>query len=70
MLARDPNTTLVKLRQFSEVLAKDIATKLSISSLMYNNQNELIYQIDRKLNLSSNVKDILHVLRKRGNKAV
>ena len=70
MLEYDPNTTLVKLRQLAEALSKDIATKLSISAYQYKNQAELIYQIDRKLNLSSDVKDMLHVLRKRGNKAV
>lgn len=70
LLARDPNTTLVKLRQLSEALSKDIAIKLSIATDQYKNQVDLIYQMDRKLNLSSDIKNILHVLRKRGNKAV
>jgi len=70
VLHLDPNTTLVKLRQLSEALAKDIATRLTIPSYRYNNQNDLIFEIDRKLNLSPDVKSLFHVLRKRGNKAV
>jgi type I restriction enzyme, R subunit len=66
----DPNTTLIKMRQLSEALAKDIASRLSIASYSYTNQIELIYQIDKKLTLDSIVKDMFHTLRKNGNKAV
>ena len=66
----DPNTTIMKLRQLSEAFAKDIASRFNIPSYSYNNQNELLYQIDRKINLDSRVKDIFHKLRKDGNKAV
>ena len=66
----DPNTTIMKLRQLAEALAKDIASRFNIPSYSYNNQNELLYQIDRKINLDSRVKDIFHKLRKDGNKAV
>ena len=68
--ALDPNTTIVKLRQLAEALAKDIASRFNIASYSYKNQNELIYQIDRKIHLDSRVKDIFHKLRKDGNKAV
>ncbi|WP_345971321.1 type I restriction-modification system endonuclease [Sulfurimonas sp. HSL1-6] len=68
--AMDPNTTIMKLRQLSEAFAKDIASRFNIPSYSYNNQSELIYQIDRKINLDSRVKDIFHKLRKDGNKAV
>lgn len=66
----DPNTTLIKLRQLSEAFAKQIASQLNIPSYSYTNQNDLLYQIDRKLNLDSVVKDLFHTLRKEGNKAV
>ena len=66
----DPNTTMVKLRQLSEAMAKDIASRFNIPSYSYNNQNELLYQIDRKIHLDSRIKDIFHKLRKDGNKAV
>ena len=68
--AIDPNTSIVKLRQFAEALAKDIASRFNIPPYSYTNQNELIYQIDRKINLDSRIKDIFHTLRKEGNKAV
>jgi type I restriction enzyme R subunit len=68
--AADPNTAIVKLRQFAEALAKDIASRFNIPSYSYSNQNELIYQIDRKINLDPRIKDIFHKLRKDGNKAV
>jgi len=70
VLHRDPNTTMVKLRQLSEAFTKDIASKLAIAPHLYRNQNDLIYQIDRRLNLTSDVKNIFHILRKEGNKAV
>lgn len=66
----DPNTTLIKIRQLSEAFAKDIASRLNIAPYSYKNQNELLYQIDRKLGLDSVVKDLFHTLRKEGNKAV
>ena len=66
----DPNTAIVKLRQLAEALAKDIASRFNIPPYSYTNQNELIYQIDRKINLDSRIKDIFHKLRKDGNKAV
>ncbi|MDP3301486.1 MAG: type I restriction-modification system endonuclease [Sulfuricurvum sp.] len=66
----DPNSTLVKLRQFSEALSKDIASRVNIAPYTYNNQNELLYLIDRKLGLDAVVKDLFHTLRKEGNRAV
>jgi type I restriction enzyme R subunit len=66
----DPNTTMVKLRQLTEAMAKDIASRLNISPYAYKNQHDLIYQIDRRINLDSRIKDIFHKLRKDGNKAV
>ena len=68
--ALDPNTTMVKLRQLTEALAKDIASRFNIPPYSYNNQHELLYQIDRKINLDSRIRDIFHKLRKDGNKAV
>ena len=63
----DPNTTMVKLRQLAEALAKDMASRFNIPPYSYKNQHDLFYQIDRKINLDSRVKDIFHKLRKDGN---
>jgi hypothetical protein len=60
----DPNTTMVKLRQLTEAMAKDIASRLNISPYAYKNQHDLIYQIDRRINLDSRIKDIFYKLTK------
>ena len=70
MYKSDPNTTLMKLRQLGEALAQDIASKIGIKPYEYKDQYELIYQLDRKLSLSYQIRNIFHSLRKDGNKAV
>ncbi|MBU1642108.1 type I restriction-modification system endonuclease, partial [bacterium] len=70
LFSLDPNTTIMKLRQLAEAFAKDIASRFNIPPYSYDNQSELIYQIDRKITLDSRVRDIFHKLRKDGNKAV
>ncbi len=66
----DPNTTLVKIRQFAEAIAKDIASKLNIPSYEYSNQSELIRILTHRLKLDYVVKELFHTIRKRGNEAV
>lgn len=70
LFSLDPNTTIMKLRQLAEAFTKDIASRFNIPSYSYNNQSDLIYQIDRKITLDSRIRDIFHKLRKDGNKAV
>ena len=45
----DPSTTMMKLRQLAEALAKDMASRFNIPPYAYKNQNDLLYQIDRKI---------------------
>lgn len=65
----DPNTTLIKLRQLGEALAQDLATRCGIEFDQQTKQNDLLYQLQRDLNLDSNIKNIFHLLRMEGNKA-
>lgn len=44
--AFDPNTMMVKLRQLAETLAKDMASRFNIPPCSYNNQQDLLHQID------------------------
>ena len=66
----DPNTTVVKVRQFAEAMAKDIASKLGIASYEYSNQNDLIRILSYRLKLDYVIKELFHTIRKRGNEAV
>ncbi|CAA6805059.1 MAG: Type I restriction-modification system, restriction subunit R (EC [uncultured Sulfurovum sp.] len=70
MYHSDPNTTLVKLRQLAEALGKDIALKMGIASYEYKDQYELIYLLEDKLSFSYKVRNLFHMLRKEGNRAV
>ena len=66
----DPNTTVVKVRQFAEAMAKDIASKLGITSNEYSNQSDLIRILSYRLQLDYVIKELFHTIRKRGNEAV
>lgn len=65
----DPNTTLIKMRQLGEALAKDIASRSNINFEPDINQVDLMRILSRELNLDKNIKDIFHTLRKEGNVA-
>ena len=66
----DPNTTLMKLRQLGEALAKDIARRSNIFFEPDVKQSYLIGKLSRELNLDPNIKNIFHKLREEGNEAV
>lgn len=65
----DPNTTLIKLRQLGEALAQHIAALAGITFDEQTTQSDLIYKIDRELQLQPVVRDLFHTLRIEGNKA-
>lgn len=65
----DPNTTLVKLRQLGEALAKDIAARIGIEADRQTRQLDLLRQIDLRLRLDRSVTDAFHQLRRLGNSA-
>lgn len=70
VFSADPNTTLVKLRQLTEALAQDIATRCGIVVEPKTPQAELLYIIGRELALDPIVMNLFHGLRKAGNNAV
>ncbi len=65
----DPNTTLVKMRQLGEELAKTIASRVGVESGSEIKQVDLLKELDYTLKLDKQVKDAFHALRKLGNPA-
>lgn len=65
----DPNTTLIKMRQLGEELAKTIASRVGVDSGKNIKQSELLIALDYQLKLDKQVKDAFHTLRKLGNNA-
>ena len=65
----DPNTTLIKMRQLGEELAKTIASRLGVESGNNIKQIDLLRELDFKLRLDTQIKDAFHTLRKLGNSA-
>lgn len=65
----DPNTTLIKLRQLGEALAQHLAALCGLESEEPLSQNDLLYRLNRELNLDPKVREMFHILRKEGNKA-
>lgn len=65
----DPNTSLIKLRQFAEMLAKFIAAKIGLEDVYRENQVDLLNRLKHKGVLSDTALDIFHSIRKAGNKA-
>jgi type I restriction enzyme R subunit len=65
----DPNTTLVKMRQLGEELAKTIASRVGVESGRNIKQSDLLLALDYQLKLDKQVKDAFRTLRKLGNPA-
>ncbi len=65
----DPNTTLIKMRQLGEELAKTIASRVGVECGREVKQIDLLRDLDYTLRLDRQVKDAFHVLRKLGNHA-
>ncbi len=65
----DPNTTLIKMRQLGEELAKTIASRVGVESGASVKQIDLLRELDFTLQLDKQVKDAFHTLRKLGNPA-
>lgn len=66
----DPNTTLVKMRQLGEALAKDTASRSNIYFDSKTTQSQLIGKLSRELHLDHNIKNMFHRLREDGNEAI
>jgi len=65
----DPNTTLIKMRQLGEELAKTIASRVGVGSGPEIKQIDLLRALDFTLQLDMQVRDAFHTLRKLGNSA-
>ena len=67
--APDPNTTLIKMRQLGEELAKTIASRVGVESGRNTSQLELLKNLDYTLRLDRQIKDAFHTIRRLGNSA-
>lgn len=65
----DPNTTLIKLRQLGEALARHLAARAGIEFDEQTSQADLLYRLQRELRLEPVVRELFHTLRVEGNKA-
>jgi type I restriction enzyme, R subunit len=65
----DPNTTLIKLRQLGEAMAQDMAARCGIEFDDKTTQADLLYKVNRELNLEPIIRQLFHSLRIEGNKA-
>lgn len=65
----DPNTTLIKLRQFAEAIAQEVAARSGIVFDDQTKQTELLYKLNRELGFEPQVRELFHILRIEGNKA-
>lgn len=67
--AEDPNTCLVKLRQFGEILAQRAAARLGLYASPEDNQATLINRLRERGALDVTTRQLFHDLRVAGNKA-
>lgn len=67
--ATDPNTALIKLRQLGEALAQNIAARGGLAFTKQTSQQDLLYLLQREMNLDQTVRKLFHTLRAEGNKA-
>ena len=67
--ASDPNTTLIKLRQLGEALAQNIAARIGVPADSQTTQKDLLYTLNRELQLDPTVCELFHAVRIQGNKA-
>ncbi|MDN7549483.1 type I restriction-modification system endonuclease [Burkholderia cenocepacia] len=65
--ADDPNTCLLKLRQFGELMARQVAARAGIYSPDEDNQASLLSRLKGAGWLPRDVADLFHWLRKAGN---
>jgi type I restriction enzyme R subunit len=67
--AADPVTTLMKLRQFGEIFAQQLAARTGIYTSAQEPQTELLSRLRREGAVPREVVDLLHDLRRAGNSA-
>jgi type I restriction enzyme R subunit len=67
--ADDPNTCLLKLRQFGELLAQRAAANVGLYANYEESQADLLGRLRSRGVISRDVADLFHGLRKAGNRA-
>ena len=65
----DPNTTLMKLRQFAELLAQEVAARSGVLPSPDANFADVLGQLGRSGQMPRQVLDLFHLLRVKGNEA-
>lgn len=69
-LKDDPNTSLLKSRQFAELLTQETAARLGRFKLdVLQTQSQLIQMLSRDSVISTEIQNALHAVRKMGNEA-
>ena len=68
--AGDPNTTLIKLRQLGEAMAQDLAVRAGVEFKQETSQADLLYRLQRHIQLDPEIRQLFHTLRTEGNRAV
>ena len=65
----DPRSCVVKMRLLAEDMARDMAIQVGIQPSAFDSQLALVRELENRLRLDTKVRDMLHLLRKRGNEA-
>ncbi len=65
----DPNTSLIKLRQFAELMAQQVAARAGLYLADEDNQAALLSRLKREGWLPRDIADLFHWVRKAGNEA-
>lgn len=66
---QDPNTSVIKARQFAEALLQRVAARVGVDAGPAANQLELIRALEGRGVLARDVADVFHHIRKTGNDA-
>lgn len=65
----DPRSCVVKMRLLAEDMAQNMAIQVGIQPSAFDSQMALVRELENRLRLDAKVRDMLHLLRKRGNEA-
>ncbi|MFN7900627.1 MAG: type I restriction endonuclease, partial [Synechococcaceae cyanobacterium] len=65
----DPNTTLIKLRQLGELLARHTASRFGLELRIEETQQVLLRRLEAEGCLDREIAELFHVLRRKGNLA-
>lgn len=65
----DPNTTVIKLRQFGEAVVQHLAAVFNITTSPDQTQADLLRVLQVRRVIDRNVAELLHYLRREGNRA-